>query len=690
MKTTRILPCLVAVLFLILGCSGGSHDGDSILPDNGKTNLPKEALGKSNLGMLAFYTVSIDRGTGAIEAVPHRGAQDVLNVLGFLEPPALENLTIDFKSLEVDPAGNYVGVDVILTHPLDSNYFTGFEVRGVVFGPEVTNADGSTRWLNPSDFSDLPWGYTDGMLGTPDSYAHYADTYNGYKLFTDAYPMPMRDADWNGEEDVSGWDNFDLHDTSFGAGESKSAHYDLDFGDDPLDFLIFNYAVIANYAFPTGPGPWNPEDFPLNAHCPEPFLIGVEMYDNESYWDMGAAGGHISMGVRVHDWVNPTADVVQVSIPGLGIPAALPSSFIPCDDGISGVFLFDLAVTSGSGVGYYPMTVRVTDPMTYGQAYFLDGMPTSHSLYNEHISVTISTQILLNDVDIFVDPYQMGYLYYDSGTSEGGGHAAYAIRVEWPGIKINSVELDTTKIGMGVQFAYAPKGDAGYIFPLNNDADIKPGKYAIQYAVHFANGWNEFGDDEIEIYYPPQVPPPVKMIPVAYGGGIGSIHLNTFAEATCGVNINKTFESNGTPNDCAEYQWIQVITTNAPLNGGSDGGYVDPNPNDDGEPFYWTDDESDDHNTAGAGQKRNPAFSDAPRRPASNIPPNPDPTWWHAELILVCVRLGQPDVLLNSEHYFYFKHADGTVDSGQYEGEDGGSEHARGVIGGEFPGYDFE
>jgi hypothetical protein len=168
------------------------------------------------------------------------------------------------------------------------------------------------------------------------------------------------------------------------------------------------------------------------------------------------------------------------------------------------------------------------------------------------------------------------------------------------------------------------------------------------------------------------------------------VTVDTFEEATCGVNINKSFNPNGnaaTP-PCDEYRWIQVITTDAPLNGGPNTGYVDPHPNDDSDPFYWTDAEADERDPPPP-LSCNPGFSDAPRRPAANIPPNPDPTWWHAELILVCVRWGQPDTLLHSEHYFYFKHADGSVDSGHYDGEDGGSPHARGAVAGEHPGYDF-
>ena len=110
MNLPRIFPCLVLVLFLILGCSGGDNPATPGDPQ-------KSATGKSHLALHGFYTVTVDWAAGTLEAVPHRGIQDVLNVVGFLEPPPLNNLTIDFGSLEMDPGAGTVDVDVFSPIP---------------------------------------------------------------------------------------------------------------------------------------------------------------------------------------------------------------------------------------------------------------------------------------------------------------------------------------------------------------------------------------------------------------------------------------------------------------------------------------------------------------------------------------------------------------------------------------------
>jgi hypothetical protein len=345
--------------------------------------------------------------------------------------------------------------------------------------------------------------------------------------------------------------------------------------------------------------------------------------------------------------------------------------------------------------GYYPITITVTDPMTYGESYFLDGMPSDHSLYYDPISVTLDTNIYINNVDIFVDPYQLGYLTYEDPYPDDFLPATIAVYVDWPGIEVLSVDLDTGPFELGILTATEPKGEGGYLFFVHNIANLAPGEYPLDITVHFANLWDEVVQFGVEVVAAAAVPPPIYSHAISCGGtNIGTVTVDTFAEAKCGVNMNKSFDPNGTPAvpPCDEYRWIQVITTDAPMNGGPDTGYVDPHPSDDppGEdkPFFWTDKEADLRDPPPPAQC-NPGFSDPPRRPAENIPPNPDPTWWHAELILVCVRWGQPDTLLHSEHYFFFKHSDGTVESGHYDGEDGGSEHARDVLGDEYPGYDF-
>ncbi|WDE02558.1 hypothetical protein [Thalassomonas actiniarum] len=68
------------------------------------------------------------------------------------------------------------------------------------------------------------------------------------------------------------------------------------------------------------------------------------------------------------------------------------------------------------------------------------------------------------------------------------------------------------------------------------------------------------------------------------------------------------------------FRWTQTIDTNAPL-GGTSTPYVDPRPNDDSKPFYWTDAE---HASSPS------TFKDKPWRPV----PGSGTTWWTATLAL--------------------------------------------------------
>ena len=100
-----------------------------------------------------------------------------------------------------------------------------------------------------------------------------------------------------------------------------------------------------------------------------------------------------------------------------------------------------------------------------------------------------------------------------------------------------------------------------------------------------------------------------------------STSLTSFTRTAAGVNI--VVGASGvspTTKHPDGFKFTQTIETNVPL-GGTTSPYVDPRPNDDTKPFYWTD----------AEQAANPTtFSDAPARPA----PASGTTNWDAVLAL--------------------------------------------------------
>lgn len=132
------------------------------------------------------------------------------------------------------------------------------------------------------------------------------------------------------------------------------------------------------------------------------------------------------------------------------------------------------------------------------------------------------------------------------------------------------------------------------------------------------------------------------------GGGqlSGTLTVNSYAAAATasqgGASISIAYSPG--PNDppLASLHWIQVIWTNEPL-GGATSPYVDPVPNDDNLPFYWTLSEDGSMKNGSTGAY---SFSDAPSR---GYPPPPDAgvssVSWGADLYL-CSWDGQTTVTI--------------------------------------------
>jgi hypothetical protein len=131
--------------------------------------------------------VAVDESSGAVVILPSRSANWSLNALNMLQTSTPIGLEIDPNSVQLMLSEHRVSLVVRLRHPLQplAGLFTAFDVRGIVFGPIVENADCFTAHLNPNDFSWVPFGYIDGDLGTPDWLADFHAPYSGYKYFCD-------------------------------------------------------------------------------------------------------------------------------------------------------------------------------------------------------------------------------------------------------------------------------------------------------------------------------------------------------------------------------------------------------------------------------------------------------------------------------------------------------------------------
>lgn len=332
-KVRSILPILTFLLIALIGCSGGGQNpvqpGIQVPDNNGQSADTDTARDNRYLWGLSQFVCNIEEGT--IEVSPLRVPEGHLNVIGFLETPYAQLLTIASEPI-FDTDNDTVNVDVAIQHPFPGlNEFSGFDVRcilishGTVTGysdPDLhipgekcfrlRNADGYTRWWNPTEFKFD--GYQDGKLGSPHTFFHFNATLNGYKMFANGLGADTPVTDLN------------LDDRGvFGAGQKLVRHFDIKYHVYGLDnaLLIFNYAIDASYEFPditlNDPDEYDvPGDFPLEANSTEPWHIEISEVENSLYYNYGFGGGSITYEVEVFDW-QETASIGNVwcEMPGL-------------------------------------------------------------------------------------------------------------------------------------------------------------------------------------------------------------------------------------------------------------------------------------------------------------------------------------------------------------------------------------
>ena len=154
-----------------------------------------------------------------------------------------------------------------------------------------------------------------------------------------------------------------------------------------------------------------------------------------------------------------------------------------------------------------------------------------------------------------------------------------------------------------------------------------------------------------------------------------SSSVTTFAATAEGVHIEA--EATGVYTSAeypAGFKWTQTIDTNVPL-GGATSPYVDPHPNDDTKPFYWTDAEHAAHPTT---------FIDFPKRRV----PVAGATNWDAILCLNGVNEATKTVIaFDSLTYGFSRDTTGTVTTRAPRST--GSATHQSILASEFPDWTF-
>ncbi len=387
MYLRNFLIASVLIIGIGVGCSGGG--GDALAPDVRRPDSDYYAS-TGNTGLWGLWDVSIDAESGDVELVPLRGVEFTCNVVRFLQPPIVPQNLLTFALVSgSDLTTGHIIADVSLRHPFPGlEKFSGFDVRAAVIGDgfingiadsgilyggegsiELKNADGMTRWFNPSEFTSYGTvlGFIEGARGFPGT--DYSATLNPYKYYCDTLD-PLADINAFFADPAC------LNPRGlFGVTSTNTRRFDLQF---PLDAgsprYRFQYAVLASWEPPVIVPPENiPDDFPISANCAEAYAISVTDESDMFYNDPNSKGGTMRLRIRVFDHQMQLTSVldeiraVHFETPDGLITTGGLASFDQADlaaalvdqDEKSATFLLEVPEVDPPGQGEFPVLVAV-------------------------------------------------------------------------------------------------------------------------------------------------------------------------------------------------------------------------------------------------------------------------------------------------------------------------------------------
>lgn len=303
----RVAPLLVLILLVAatFGCSGGSKN--PIYPASEPVITPQTVnISQAGQYLMGYYDVYFDYGSRTFEVTENRTASFTLNVVPFLNQMISPTFGITFGSVAVhsdDPTFLGIDVEFEIHHPFPGMpQYDAYDLMGVVIGNGshymgynglrvgepgydlwMNNADGFTRWFNPSDFTtELIFGYA------PGGYQNLAGDaqLNPYKYYS--RNLDAEDDLW---DYLTGGDNFD------GIFQSASGRMmELEFPLPPDGIgLMFGYAVVLAWD-EQGTGPYYP------VHRPEAIALSVSQTPDVWYNSTDGSGGDLILDIDLFGW----------------------------------------------------------------------------------------------------------------------------------------------------------------------------------------------------------------------------------------------------------------------------------------------------------------------------------------------------------------------------------------------------
>ncbi len=334
---------LISILFFALpACSGGGSPIAPPMPGTDvadSTGLRDASVSHPGRVLWGIYSITLDPVSETAEIVPLRTAQFGVNVTRFMQPPDAPThmISLAFDSGASDFQNGLFVLDVTLEHPFPGlPSFRGFDVRGILFvnadsslpgdpsleiagegGTQLLNADGFTRWWNPTEFTKQSiFGFWPGGLA-PDVYP--TAILNPYKYFCDDLGAESALADVTLEDRGT----FSVEDGV------NTRRYEIQFEMDAGSPVVqYNYAIDASWV-PLGPGAvsWDVDDFPLSANCNEAWWVEIDTSKSAMYYSPSISGGELVTDITVHDWqaTAPGGSVVD-EVSGINLHSTLLSA----------------------------------------------------------------------------------------------------------------------------------------------------------------------------------------------------------------------------------------------------------------------------------------------------------------------------------------------------------------------------
>ena len=385
-RVLLVLPVLITLLFLVIGC--GTNPSSPSL-DNPLEETPGKSPATINHSLLGYYGLAIDTSVPEINVFPLRSQDLHLNITNIIN--ATMGLGIAIVPGETNLATGLIVFDMTFTHPFPLNpEFSAFDMKGIMITPgsmavgdlvladydetRVLNADGYSRWWNPTEFTTPGiFGYSDGLIatGTP---LELSATVNPYKLFADVLlaedtlsPVSSEPVDSPNGRAI------------FNAGVSNTRRYEMQFEMNPDIQLIFGYAIDACWDVPDPNPPSSiPSDFPIAANSNEAFRIAMGEVENTLYYDndAGSGGGNLILNINIQDWQgifngNMQDEISSVTLMSPDLLAVDVAPVFLSDSGTVAFYTADLtglAIPTRAGINQIICEVVSSDGTTYKQA----------------------------------------------------------------------------------------------------------------------------------------------------------------------------------------------------------------------------------------------------------------------------------------------------------------------------------